>query len=145
MKDKLLKYTVWAQIWRDENGQDLVEYGLVIALDQSWRDSWAPRLCNYDQRSVYYARRKDYDCLRRPVTVPVKRPARGYALRGVVMTLPSAVAWANGIFDRRRSRHSACVCAAAGTFSLFLAKGGLSARTEEGAAAPGVLGWERQA
>ena len=32
MKDKLLKYTVWAQIWRDENGQDLVEYGLVISL-----------------------------------------------------------------------------------------------------------------
>ena len=32
MKDKLLKYYTWAQIWRDENGQDLVEYALVVAL-----------------------------------------------------------------------------------------------------------------
>ena len=29
---KLLKAYVWAQIWRDENGQDLIEYALVVAL-----------------------------------------------------------------------------------------------------------------
>ena len=32
MKDKLLKYCTWAQIWRDENGQDLIEYALIVAL-----------------------------------------------------------------------------------------------------------------
>jgi pilus assembly protein Flp/PilA len=32
MKDVLLKYYTWAQIWRDDNGQDLIEYALVVAL-----------------------------------------------------------------------------------------------------------------
>ncbi len=32
MKEKLLRYHIWAQIWRDERGQDLVEYALVVAL-----------------------------------------------------------------------------------------------------------------
>ena len=32
MKDMLLKGYVWAQIWRDENGQDLIEYALLAAL-----------------------------------------------------------------------------------------------------------------
>ena len=32
MKTSILKAFVWAQIWRDENGQDLIEYGLVVAL-----------------------------------------------------------------------------------------------------------------
>ncbi|MCL5744473.1 MAG: Flp family type IVb pilin, partial [Acidobacteria bacterium] len=27
-----MKATVWAQIWRDESGQDLIEYALVVAL-----------------------------------------------------------------------------------------------------------------
>ena len=32
MKDKLLKLSVMLQILRDENGQDLIEYALVVAL-----------------------------------------------------------------------------------------------------------------
>ncbi len=32
MKNSLLKAYVWAQIWKDEQGQDLVEYALVVAL-----------------------------------------------------------------------------------------------------------------
>lgn len=32
MKTSLLKAFVWSQIWKDEHGQDLVEYGLVISL-----------------------------------------------------------------------------------------------------------------
>jgi pilus assembly protein Flp/PilA len=32
MKDLLLKTYVWAQIWREDDGQDLIEYALVIAL-----------------------------------------------------------------------------------------------------------------
>jgi len=32
MKNSLMKACVWAQIWRDENGQDLIEYALVVAL-----------------------------------------------------------------------------------------------------------------
>ena len=32
MKNSLMKAYVWAQIWRDEHGQDLVEYALVVAL-----------------------------------------------------------------------------------------------------------------
>jgi pilus assembly protein Flp/PilA len=32
MKNSLTKAYVWAQIWRDENGQDLIEYALVVAL-----------------------------------------------------------------------------------------------------------------
>lgn len=32
MKDKLLKLSVILQILKDENGQDLIEYGLVVAL-----------------------------------------------------------------------------------------------------------------
>ena len=32
MKNLLTRTYVWAQIWRDENGQDLIEYALVVAL-----------------------------------------------------------------------------------------------------------------
>jgi len=32
MKDKLMKICVAMQIFREENGQDLVEYALVVAL-----------------------------------------------------------------------------------------------------------------
>jgi pilus assembly protein Flp/PilA len=32
MKDMILKGYVWAQIWRDENGQDMIEYALLAAL-----------------------------------------------------------------------------------------------------------------
>jgi pilus assembly protein Flp/PilA len=32
MKTSLMKLLVWAQIWRDDNGQDLIEYALVVAL-----------------------------------------------------------------------------------------------------------------
>jgi len=32
MKDKLLKLFVMLQILKDENGQDLIEYALVVAL-----------------------------------------------------------------------------------------------------------------
>jgi pilus assembly protein Flp/PilA len=32
MKDKLLKLSVMFQILKDENGQDLIEYALVVAL-----------------------------------------------------------------------------------------------------------------
>jgi pilus assembly protein Flp/PilA len=32
MKDTILKYYVWAQIWREEDGQDLIEYALLAAL-----------------------------------------------------------------------------------------------------------------
>jgi pilus assembly protein Flp/PilA len=32
MKNMLLKYYAWGRIWRDENGQDLIEYALVVAL-----------------------------------------------------------------------------------------------------------------
>ena len=32
MKDKLLKFSVMLQILKDENGQDLIEYALVVAL-----------------------------------------------------------------------------------------------------------------
>ena len=32
MKDKLLKLSVMLQILMDENGQDLIEYALVVAL-----------------------------------------------------------------------------------------------------------------
>jgi pilus assembly protein Flp/PilA len=32
MKDQLLKLSVMLQILKDENGQDLVEYALVVAL-----------------------------------------------------------------------------------------------------------------
>ena len=32
MKDSLLKVYVWAKIWKDDNGQDLIEYALVAAL-----------------------------------------------------------------------------------------------------------------
>ena len=32
MEDKLLKLSVMLQILKDENGQDLIEYALVVAL-----------------------------------------------------------------------------------------------------------------
>jgi pilus assembly protein Flp/PilA len=32
MKDKLLKLSIMLQILKDENGQDLIEYALVVAL-----------------------------------------------------------------------------------------------------------------
>jgi pilus assembly protein Flp/PilA len=32
MKNLFTKAYVWGQIWRDENGQDLIEYALVVAL-----------------------------------------------------------------------------------------------------------------
>jgi len=32
MTNKLLGWLVWAEIWRDESGQDLIEYALVAAL-----------------------------------------------------------------------------------------------------------------
>jgi pilus assembly protein Flp/PilA len=32
MKTSLMKLFVWAEIWRDDNGQDLIEYALVVAL-----------------------------------------------------------------------------------------------------------------
>jgi len=32
MKNLLTRTYIWAQIWRDENGQDLIEYALVVAL-----------------------------------------------------------------------------------------------------------------
>ncbi len=32
MNNLLLKAYVWAQIWREEDGQDLIEYALVAAL-----------------------------------------------------------------------------------------------------------------
>lgn len=32
MKDKLLKLSVMLQILKEENGQDLIEYALVVAL-----------------------------------------------------------------------------------------------------------------
>lgn len=32
MKDRLLGWRVWVEIWRDEKGQDLIEYALVAAL-----------------------------------------------------------------------------------------------------------------
>ena len=32
MKDKLLKLSVMLQLLKDENGQDLIEYALVVAL-----------------------------------------------------------------------------------------------------------------
>ena len=32
MKDKLLKLSVMLQMLKDENGQDLIEYALVVAL-----------------------------------------------------------------------------------------------------------------
>jgi len=32
MKNRFIRMYVWAQIWRDENGQDLIEYALVAAL-----------------------------------------------------------------------------------------------------------------
>jgi pilus assembly protein Flp/PilA len=32
MKNYLLKLYVWSQIWHDDNGQDLIEYSLVVAL-----------------------------------------------------------------------------------------------------------------
>jgi pilus assembly protein Flp/PilA len=32
MKDRLLKLAVMLQILKDENGQDLIEYALVVAL-----------------------------------------------------------------------------------------------------------------
>jgi len=32
MKDKFLKLSVMLQILKDENGQDLIEYALVVAL-----------------------------------------------------------------------------------------------------------------
>jgi pilus assembly protein Flp/PilA len=32
MKDKLLKLSVMFQILKDENGQDLIEYALMVAL-----------------------------------------------------------------------------------------------------------------
>ena len=32
MKDKLLKLSAMLQILKDENGQDLIEYALVVAL-----------------------------------------------------------------------------------------------------------------
>ncbi len=32
MKNLLTKAYVWGQIWRDEQGQDLIEYALVVAL-----------------------------------------------------------------------------------------------------------------
>lgn len=32
MKTKLLGWIIWAKIWRDETGQDLIEYALVAAL-----------------------------------------------------------------------------------------------------------------
>ncbi len=32
MKNRLMKAYVWAQILKDEQGQDLVEYALVVAL-----------------------------------------------------------------------------------------------------------------
>lgn len=30
--DKLLRLYAWMQIWKDENGQDLIEYALTVAL-----------------------------------------------------------------------------------------------------------------
>lgn len=32
MKDKLLKLSVMLQLLKDENGQDLIEYALIVAL-----------------------------------------------------------------------------------------------------------------
>ena len=32
MKNLLTKACVWGQIWREESGQDLIEYALVVAL-----------------------------------------------------------------------------------------------------------------
>lgn len=32
MKDYLMRQYIWAKIWRDEHGQDLIEYALVAAL-----------------------------------------------------------------------------------------------------------------
>ena len=32
MKNLLTKAYVWVQIWREDNGQDLIEYALVAAL-----------------------------------------------------------------------------------------------------------------
>jgi pilus assembly protein Flp/PilA len=32
MRDKLLKLSVMLQILKDENGQDLIEYALIVAL-----------------------------------------------------------------------------------------------------------------
>ena len=32
MKDKLLKLSVMLQILKDENGQDLIEYALIVSL-----------------------------------------------------------------------------------------------------------------
>jgi pilus assembly protein Flp/PilA len=32
MKNRFIRMYVWAKIWRDENGQDLIEYALVAAL-----------------------------------------------------------------------------------------------------------------
>ena len=32
MKTSLMKAHVWTQFWRDEDGQDIVEYVLVVAL-----------------------------------------------------------------------------------------------------------------
>ena len=32
MTTSLMKLSVWAQIWRDDNGQDLIEYALICAL-----------------------------------------------------------------------------------------------------------------
>jgi pilus assembly protein Flp/PilA len=32
MKNLVLKAYVWMQIWRDQEGQDLIEYSLVAAL-----------------------------------------------------------------------------------------------------------------
>ena len=32
MMNRLTKAYVWAQIWREDNGQDLIEYALIVAL-----------------------------------------------------------------------------------------------------------------
>ncbi len=32
MKDFLMRQYIWTKIWRDEHGQDLIEYALVAAL-----------------------------------------------------------------------------------------------------------------
>jgi pilus assembly protein Flp/PilA len=32
MNNLLMRTYVWAQIWREDNGQDLIEYALVAAL-----------------------------------------------------------------------------------------------------------------
>ncbi len=32
MKNSLMKAAVWVKIWREDNGQDLIEYALVVAL-----------------------------------------------------------------------------------------------------------------